>query len=247
MQHNIPVEKTPIPLLLPRFWWLVLNTVLLKHRHKQKGDAGYSEYLNQFYAGDTTNPHVEFYGDAYHDVRSSVIEWAELEPGDSVLDVATGQGHQASAFARKGHPVVGIDLVHNRAHSANGADHESRIKWCAGDASRLPFKDGAFDVVTISLALHSMPFDIQLHALREFQRVARKRVVILEPRPPKWWLSRHLYAMIGQVLDESLYFREFALRDFDAQLRHAGLKIRTAHRCYHRVLTAYVCDPVGII
>lgn len=48
----------------------------------------------------------------------------------------------------------------------------------SGDALRLPFPDGAFDVVTCSQVLHHFVDDEAARVLREMNRVARRLVVI---------------------------------------------------------------------
>ncbi|OYT54530.1 MAG: hypothetical protein B6U72_02370 [Candidatus Altiarchaeales archaeon ex4484_2] len=43
-------------------------------------------------------------------LMNKVVEFTDAGNGSRVLDVATGTGKQAFAFARKGYDVVGIDL-----------------------------------------------------------------------------------------------------------------------------------------
>ena len=237
-------ESSPIPILLPRFWWMVLNTVRLKWEYRnQENETTNTEYLNRFYALAKSSSDVEFYGDAWQEARPLMVSSANLEPGDTVLDVATGNGYQAIEFARHGHSVVGVDLVLNRANQAKDSDYDDNITWGVGDASVLPFKDDAFDVVVTSLALHSMTSESRRRTLREFRRVAYKRVVIMEPRAPQVWLWRNLYAILGHLIDESLYFRKFALSNFEDQLLCAGLQLRSFQWCFHRILAIYVCEP----
>jgi SAM-dependent methyltransferase len=237
--------RAPIPLLVPQFWWLVLNTVRLKWQHRHVNPERYTDYLDRFYTGTTTRAHVAVYGDAYKDVRPLVADMAALTPGDTVLDVASGRGYQAAEFARRGHSVTSVELVHDRARTARDGHPGCHLTAVTGDAGYLPFKDGAFDVVVISLGLHCMPSETWLRVLREFSRVARKRVVILEPRAPRGWLLRHLYAAAGQILDESLYFWDFVLSDFDAHLARAGMELLELQRCFHQLLAVYVCKPLN--
>jgi ubiquinone/menaquinone biosynthesis C-methylase UbiE len=239
------VRLAPIPFLVPQFWWLVLNTVRLKWKHRRMTTESYLDYLDEFYTGSTTRSHVAVYGDAYKEVRPIVANLADLTPGDTVLDVASGRGYQAAEFARRGHHVTSVELVHDRAKTARDQHPDCGLAAVAGDAAFLPFMDDAFDVVVISLGLHCMPFETWQSVLGEFRRVARKRVVILEPRPQRGWFMRYLYAAVGQILDESMYFWEFALSDFDAHLASAGLEVVRRRRCFHNLFVAYVCDPVG--
>src|SRR5574341_941770 len=230
-------------LLVPQFWLVIAQTVWMKWNHRRQADASYTDHLVKFYTrGETT--HVESYGDAWRPVRPVVVELADLQPGDTVLDMATGGGYQAAEFARCGHHTMGMDFVHDRAQLAREQHGEHRLTWARGDISRLPFKDNAFDVVTISLALHDLPLETQMRGLRELSRVARRRVVIAEPRPPeRGQFMRWLYANVGELLDESLHFHEFAMRDFDAHLAESGLRVLETRRCANNWIQVFACEP----
>lgn len=86
-------------------------------------------------------------------VARRVVELAEIEPGQSVLDVATGTGLAAFLAAeragREG-TVIGLEAapamlaVAQARSTAVGYDH---IRWLEGDAARLTFADESFDAV----------------------------------------------------------------------------------------------------
>ncbi len=106
-----------------------------------------------------------------------------LEEGQfsTVLDVGTGSGLFAGAFASRGLTVAGVDvnpemLPVARKFIPDGDFHE-------GTAESLPFPDHLFDFVFLGLVLHET--DNPLKALQEARRVAAKRVCILE------WPSRN--------------------------------------------------------
>jgi ubiquinone/menaquinone biosynthesis C-methylase UbiE len=93
----------------------------------------------------------------------------EGRPHPRVLDMACGTGAQALAWAERGARAVGIDfdralLALGRAHAAD-ADHVARRaaaggsapEWACGDATRLPFPDGRFDVVFCNSLLEHVP------------------------------------------------------------------------------------------
>lgn len=67
--------------------------------------------------------------------------------GRRALDVGTGTGRNLALLGEAGVPMaVGIDLSH--AMLSRAAESSCRVR---GDACRLPFKTGAFDIVTSSL------------------------------------------------------------------------------------------------
>lgn len=71
------------------------------------------------------------------------------QPGERVLDLATGTGWTSRLVAKRGSRVVGIDIasdlvaVARERAKAEGIDIEYRV----GDAENLPFADGEFDAV----------------------------------------------------------------------------------------------------
>jgi ubiquinone/menaquinone biosynthesis C-methylase UbiE len=95
---------------------------------------------------------------------------------ESVLDVGTGTGVFAEAFARESLRATGVDadrelLVHAR-HFVPDA------RFLEAVAENLPFEDRTFDLVFLGHVLHET--DDPVRALAEARRVARRRVVVLE-------------------------------------------------------------------
>ena len=103
-----------------------------------------------------------------------LLAWGAAQRADRVLDVATGGGHTALAFAGIARRVVAYDLTEPmlaaaRAHVQNrGA---ANVDFVAGDAGALPFRDESFDVVTCRTAAHH--FADVAAAVRQIQRVLR--------------------------------------------------------------------------
>jgi len=94
----------------------------------------------------------------------------------TVLDVGTGTGVFAEAFARKGLAVTGVDA--NPEFLAVARAHLPTAEFREGTAENLPFLDGQFDIVFLGHVLHEA--DDALGALGEARRVAKKRVMVLE-------------------------------------------------------------------
>lgn len=78
-----------------------------------------------------------------------LVELADVQAGDRVLDAATGSGNAALPAARAGASVTALDIapalleVGSRRASAAGLD----VEWVHGDAQALPFAEGSFDRV----------------------------------------------------------------------------------------------------
>ncbi len=131
--------------------------------------------------------------------KAVVLALAALERGEHVLDVGCGDGNYTGPAAALAGFAVGLDssrsmLAAARARLANVPD----TAWVAGDATRLPFRDGSFDVVLIItvLCFASHPEA----ALAEAFRVVRPggRVVVGElGRWSSWALERRIRGLLG--------------------------------------------------
>lgn len=94
----------------------------------------------------------------------------------SALDVGTGTGIFAEAFAALGIKVAGIDV--NADLLTLAREHVPAAQFKEAPAEKIPFADQSFDLVFLGHVLHEA--DNLLDALQEAHRVARRRVTILE-------------------------------------------------------------------
>jgi ubiquinone/menaquinone biosynthesis C-methylase UbiE len=101
------------------------------------------------------------------------LEEAQIK---DVLDVGTGTGLFAEAFAQRGLAVTGVDVNPEMLPQAQA--HVPTGDFRKASAEALPFVDGSFDLVFMGLVLHES--DEQLQVLSEARRVAGIRVGILE-------------------------------------------------------------------
>lgn len=94
----------------------------------------------------------------------------------SLLDIGTGSGLFAEAFAARGFKVAGVDLREDMLEAARqyvpGGDFR------LAHMEQLPFADASFDLVFMGLVLHEA--DDLTNALSEAYRTARQRVMVLE-------------------------------------------------------------------
>ena len=110
--------------------------------------------------------------------RRVVARITGAKPGERVLDLAAGTGTSTLTFTATGADAVACDFslgMLQAGHAKIGAGPQGsgrgRLGWVAGDALRLPFRDGAFDAVTISFGLRNVA-DTGA-ALAEMRRVTR--------------------------------------------------------------------------
>ena len=129
--------------------------------------------------------------------KAFTVQLAGLRPGQRVLDVASGTGDLARAFAQRVQPggmVVATDI--NGAMLAEGRRRLLDAGVCVPaaqcDAEHLPFADASFDRVSVAFGLRNMTH--KEAALAEFRRVLRPggKLLVLEFSRP-WEPLRPLY------------------------------------------------------
>ncbi len=114
--------------------------------------------------------------------KAFAVSVARIRPGERVLDVASGSGDLARAFAARGAEVWMSDI--NGPMLARGRDRmldAGRMPPAVQcDAERLPFRDAIFDCVSVGFGLRNMTR--KGAALAEMARVLRPggRLLVLE-------------------------------------------------------------------
>ena len=133
------------------------------------------------------------------------LELSGVRAGSRVLDVASGSGDLARAFARRAGPTGQVWMTDiNAAMLAVGRDKlvdEGVIAPLAlCDAEKLPFPDDTFDCVSVAFGLRNMTR--KEAALAEMRRVAKPggRVLVLEFSRPWKPLARAYDAYSFSVL-----------------------------------------------
>lgn len=89
-----------------------------------------------------------------------LVELARPTGNELVLDIATGGGHTALAFAPHVREVLATDLTPVMLQAAQRFIRSrgvTNVRFEAADAERLPFADGSFDIVTTRTAPHHFP------------------------------------------------------------------------------------------
>jgi ubiquinone/menaquinone biosynthesis C-methylase UbiE len=99
---------------------------------------------------------------------------AGLPDGAQVLEVAPGPGYLAIEMARPGRlHVTGLDISHTFIQIASENARKARVTadFRQGDAARMPFENGSFDLVVCQAAFKN--FTLPGTALAEMHRVLR--------------------------------------------------------------------------
>jgi len=89
-----------------------------------------------------------------------LVELVQPKPSWQALDVATGAGHTAAAFAPHVARAVASDLTTEMLQEAAKlakAKGFANMETARADAEELPFEDASFDLVTCRIAPHHFP------------------------------------------------------------------------------------------
>ena len=122
----------------------------------------------------------------HHRWRERAADLAQLNPGGSALDVASGTGDLAVELARRVGPegtVVGSDFSEPMLDVARRKSAAVRWEWA--NALALPYPDDGFDAATVGFGARN--FSDLDRGLAEMARVVRPggRVVVLEITVPR--------------------------------------------------------------
>ena len=129
--------------------------------------------------------------------RSTMIEWAAVANGETVLEVAVGTGLSFKHLLRQNPDgwTEGVDrtpaMLHRARRRAARAPTD-RYQLRLGDARALDYPDAAFDVVLNSYMFDLLPESQFVPVLREFRRVLRPggRVVLVNETEARHWYER---------------------------------------------------------
>jgi demethylmenaquinone methyltransferase / 2-methoxy-6-polyprenyl-1,4-benzoquinol methylase len=177
--------------------------------------------------------------------RRAVARITGARPGERVLDLAAGTGTSSLTFTATGADCVACDFSlgmlqagKSRLDVSQGASGPGQLSFVAGDALRLPFRDGAFDAVTISFGLRNVADPVA--GLAEMRRVTRPggRLVVCEfsaitIAPADMLYRRYLLHVLPAMArraarnPEAYEYLAESIVDWPAQRELAGL-IKTA-------------------
>ncbi len=163
---------------------------------------------------DTGEKGIREYQDRHHVLKergydvgemcARVVEGARPIAG-RVLDVGTGPGRFAILLAKEEAGVAtlefeaeGVDTARKNAADAGVAD---RIRFLRGDAARLPFADGTFDLVASANLIHHL--EKPAESVREMLRVCKPggRLVVADVNPAGLEMLNEVHGEFGDRHD----------------------------------------------
>ena len=165
------------------------------------------KYLSKVY--DTVNPFIW-----NEEMRAEALSMLDIEADDRVLDVGCGTGFATEGLLEHAENVHGLDQsVHQLEQAWAKLGKHDPVSFYRGDAERLPFRDGAFDVVWSSGSIEYWPNPVA--TLREMRRVVEPdgQVLVVGPNYPKT-------TVMQKVADAIMLF--YDREEADRMFREAG-------------------------
>jgi SAM-dependent methyltransferase len=165
--------------------------------------------------------------------RPALVDQVVAGGPASVLEVGCGTGTLTAAIARAapGARVAGIDGDPEALDIARGKAAPGAIDWVEGLAQELPFADGEFDRVAVSLVLHHLVPADKRAALAEMRRVLAPggSLHVADFGPPQDPLMGVAFRALG-LLDGRENTRDHAEGRLPSYIGEAGFTEVVVHR-----------------
>tara|TARA_B100000963_G_scaffold266000_1_gene234179 strand:- start:2804 stop:3508 length:705 start_codon:yes stop_codon:yes gene_type:complete len=136
--------------------------------------------------------------------KNKLLDWMNPQPGDSLVDVASGTGDIAKLFSKKLNNFTDITCVEpNEGMLRMGKSYLksfNNIKWINSSAEKLPLRNDTFDFYTISYGIRNVS-DIN-QSIREAFRVLKPggRFMCLEFSKIDNEILNSIYQKYSQIL-----------------------------------------------
>jgi ubiquinone/menaquinone biosynthesis C-methylase UbiE len=157
-----------------------------------------------------------------------VLDLAHPQRTDLALDVATGTGNTALALAPFVRHVIGADLTPEMLDQARRVTAERSItnaEWVLGDACRLPFANGVFDLYTVRAAPHHFhDFDAFLSEALRVLKPGRDAAFV-DCAPPA--AAREVMHEVEVRRDPS-HVRSLTVPEWTERVERAGFEVEVA-------------------
>ena len=142
----------------------------------------------------------------------------DLESGLSVVDLATGTGILAGAFAERGHATTGIDFAASLLNRAR--KKFPSVTFREMDLVELDgVQDRSFGIVSMGYFLHGVDAEFRQEVLAEAARVASDYVVVFDYGRPGNFVVRFIEWVEGS------HYLGFLASSRAEEFRDAGLEI----------------------
>ncbi len=139
---------------------------------------------------------LSFGGDSEY--RRAAVQALDLKPGDRVLDIGCGTGHNFRDIAKAVGPtglVVGTDLSHGMLSEVEGRPN---LRLVQAAASQTVFKPATFDAILSTYVISTILDEEILGPLCRALKPGGKLVIADDTMPPGWFIGPRF--MFGRML-----------------------------------------------
>jgi ubiquinone/menaquinone biosynthesis C-methylase UbiE len=136
------------------------------------------EILNQF--TKQAEPFLKRHENSNEHLLQLMVDSADTQPQNTVLDVACGPGIVSCFFARSAAHVTGVDIVPAMLERARRFQIEKQLTnldWVLGESTALPFHDDLFDRVVTRFSFHH--YMEPQAAIAEMKRVCKPGGIVV--------------------------------------------------------------------
>lgn len=156
--------------------------------------------------------HRDFAG-AMEEVKA-MVDWLQLDPGASILDLCCGTGRHALALANFGYRVTGLDLSAVLLNEAKKNDPQGIVTWVHGDMRHIPEFEPFDAVVNLFTSFGYFEQDAEneqvLKGMADVLKSDGKFIVdFLNPE----YVKRHLVPYSERVVDTFLIVEERSIEN----------------------------------
>ena len=173
------------------------------------------QIYDEHYFKHACGGHAEFaatMGEKLSPWMEKVLNMADLQPGQKVLDLGTGRGEIAFHAARQGCLAVGLDYAMAAVEIAKFIREKSRAEdrdftLMLSDARCLPFTPDQFDIVfMLDIVEHLSPEDLD-QTLKQVRRVLKpngRLIIHTMPNLNYYKFGYPIYRALNKVLGKDL-------------------------------------------
>jgi ubiquinone/menaquinone biosynthesis C-methylase UbiE len=183
-----------------------------------------AEILDQF--TKQAGPFLRRHENSHEGLLQLMVECAEVQKEDTVLDIACGPGIVSCFFARDASHVTGVDIVPAMLECAKRLQTEKglvNLDWALGESTALPFADDSFDRVVTRFSFHH--YINPEAAIAEMMRVCKPGgIVLIADVAPGSDAQEHFNDW--EVLRDPSHTRALSESEMRALGENAGLHLR---------------------
>jgi ubiquinone/menaquinone biosynthesis C-methylase UbiE len=173
------------------------------------------------------------YNSQWNQWSEQVLEWmvahAEIQPTDRVLDIGTGTGFTALAFAEKAANVVGTDVSSGMLEQGRQRAEKlglTNVTFAEAPAESQPFEDENFDIVTCRIAAPHF-LDVR-QFVAEAARVLKPdgRLIMSDTTVPDDQPDIAAWQNKVEVERDLSHVRNYSPREWQVMVEDAGLTVQ---------------------